>query len=182
MCIRDRVSTQSTGEKKMMAMSGRVASRAARRAISTSSPIIQTAEVTGVRIGKQLREAANHAEKFKIQEQAGNLKRRAYNQVGVTEATGDQVLKGAAVVGAGVKTVFMFKKTIAMGAVAGVATMVGRVKAPVLTNKILAGAMQVASGVGKTGTALYRGVQKGMQKPPSALADSAPVPRVPPGV
>lgn len=81
----------------------------------------------------------------------------------------DRVLKGAAVVGAGVKTAFMFKKTVAMGAVAMVATAVGKVRAPGVTNKVLDGGKKVLGEATSFGSALYRGVQRGMKPKPVSI-------------
>ena len=68
----------------------------------------------GETLGKQFKSVADQAEKYKIKEQAGAMKLKAYDRAGVSEKTGDKVLKGVAVIGTCVKTAFVFKKTVAV--------------------------------------------------------------------
>ena len=68
----------------------------------------------GETLGKQFKSVADQAEKYKIKEQAGAMKMKAYARAGVSEKTGDKVLKGVAVIGTCVKTAFVFKKTVAV--------------------------------------------------------------------
>merc|ERR1711977_111299 len=117
------------------------------RCMSTggSGGLIRSVESAGEAIGKKLKLASNQAQKYDIPQKAG-----------------DKVLKGAAVVGAGLQTVLMFKKTVAVGALALAATAVGKVKAPEITNKIVGTTVKAAGVVAQGGSALVRGVRSGM--------------------
>merc|ERR1712159_33020 len=137
-----------------------------RCASTHTSPLLRSMESAGEVVGKKLKIARDATKdmdaKYQVVQKATDLKRLAYIQAGVEEKTGDKVIKGAAMVGAGIQAVLMFKKTVAMGCVAMAATAVGKVKAPEVTNTVISTEMKTAGAVAQGGSALVRGIRTGM--------------------
>merc|ERR1711977_173756 len=138
------------------------------RRFSDGKRVTEACEVVGEKLGRSMKVVMEKAEEYKIPAKAGDTKRKVYEQVGVDEPTGDKVLAGAAAVGVGVKTIFMFKKTVVMAAAAAAATVVGKVKAPEVTDQVVGAGKKVLGGATKAGSALYRGVRKGLDEPDGA--------------